>query len=67
MKRTYTMCKYPDRDEPKIACGYPLPCPVHTVMLDLTTKPPVLIQPITRPLRQKDKRRLNTIAVKLAK
>jgi hypothetical protein len=27
--------RHPDRDEPKMMCGYPLPCPHHTVVLDL--------------------------------
>ena len=22
-------CQKPDRDEPKLKCGYPLPCPYH--------------------------------------
>jgi hypothetical protein len=25
-----THCAQPDRDEPRIECGYPLPCPHHT-------------------------------------
>lgn len=27
-------CKQPDRDVPKLVCGYPLPCPHHTVMIN---------------------------------
>ena len=27
-------CQKPDRDVPGIVCGYPLPCPHHTVILD---------------------------------
>jgi hypothetical protein len=27
-------CNQPDRDEPRIKCGYPLPCPHHTVVID---------------------------------
>jgi hypothetical protein len=27
-------CDKPDRDVPKIKCGYPLPCPWHTAILD---------------------------------
>lgn len=23
-------CRQPDRDEPALVCGYPLPCPHHT-------------------------------------
>lgn len=25
-----THCQEPDRDEPKLICGYPLPCPFHS-------------------------------------
>ena len=28
-------CTQPDRDEPRITCGYPLPCPHHTAVIDL--------------------------------
>ncbi len=34
MKQTLT-CKRPDRDFPKLTCGYPLPCPYHTVSINL--------------------------------
>jgi len=27
-------CKSPDRDAPGLECGYPLPCPHHTVVID---------------------------------
>lgn len=27
-------CQRPDRDAPKLACGHPLPCPHHTVVVD---------------------------------
>lgn len=28
-------CQRPDRDCPKLKCGYPLPCPYHTATMDL--------------------------------
>lgn len=28
-------CKHPDRDEPRLTCGYPLPCPHHTLIGDV--------------------------------
>jgi len=27
-------CNKPDRDVPGIQCGYPLPCPYHTVVIE---------------------------------
>jgi len=29
-----TTCKQPDRHAPKLVCGYPLPCPHHTVVIE---------------------------------
>lgn len=31
-------CQHPDRDVPEITCGYPLPCPYHTVEIELGSK-----------------------------
>lgn len=31
-------CKAPDRHEPKLVCGYPLPCPHHTVFVVIGEK-----------------------------
>lgn len=42
-------CRRPDRDEPKLLCGYPIPCPWHTVVLDTTTVPPTVSIPVTSP------------------
>ncbi len=27
-------CRHPDHDNAKLMCGYPLPCPWHTVIID---------------------------------
>ena len=27
-------CQHPDRDEPRLVCGYPIPCPHHTLEVD---------------------------------
>jgi hypothetical protein len=35
----HRMCQKPDRDVPGIKCGYPLPCPYHTVILNTTEEP----------------------------
>lgn len=40
-------CRQPDKDCPKILCGHPLPCPYHTVVMDLTKNPPTINIPIT--------------------
>lgn len=40
-------CRHPDRDQPKMLCGYPLPCPWHTVTLDLGANPPTMTIPLT--------------------
>jgi hypothetical protein len=32
-------CKQPDRHEPKLVCGYPMPCPHHTVLVVVQDKP----------------------------
>lgn len=31
-------CRHPDRDVPKLLCGYPLPCPHDTVVVDLAAR-----------------------------
>ena len=38
-------CKKPDRDVPGLKCGYPLPCPHHTVIID----PPMVEMPLYAP------------------
>jgi hypothetical protein len=36
-------CQQPDRDSPGMKCGYPLPCPFHTAVIDLDRRPPLVI------------------------
>ena len=31
-------CNQPDRHEPRIKCGYPLPCPHHTLVIKVEIK-----------------------------
>lgn len=45
----HTNCQQPDRDCPELVCGYPLPCPWHTVIIDSTAEPPTLTVPVTSP------------------
>jgi hypothetical protein len=40
-------CRHPDRDVPKFMCGYPLPCPWHTVIIDASTDPATVTIPVT--------------------
>lgn len=39
-------CERPDKDVPGITCGHPLPCPFHTVEIDVTGEVPKLSIPI---------------------
>lgn len=48
MSRT---CNRPDRDQPKILCGYPLPCPWHTAVIHADKQPPTLEVPVAVPPR----------------
>lgn len=60
-------CKHPDRDQPKLVCGYPLPCPWHTAVLDLESDPPRIVIPITSDTASKLKlKRLRDISALLA-
>lgn len=43
-------CKKPDIDFPEMICGFPLPCPYHTVTVDTTAFPvPTITIPATMP------------------
>ena len=64
------MCSKPDRDEPRMTCGYPLPCPWLTATIGLAenkiTVPILVATPamvdklsnLTRTLRTGKKRRV---------
>ena len=34
MNQKYGTCEKPDKDNPKLICGYPIPCPHHTIIID---------------------------------
>lgn len=38
-------CQRPDRDAPKLVCGYPLPCPHHTEVLDGRVRLQFMVDP----------------------
>lgn len=37
-------CKQPDRDCPGLVCGYPLPCPHHTAIIDTTDPDDTIVE-----------------------
>ena len=39
-------CRRPDREFPGILCGYPLPCPYHTAVIDTTGAVPTVTIPV---------------------
>lgn len=42
------LCNKPDKDFPELICGYPLPCPYHTIIIDPTADPvPTITIPAT--------------------
>lgn len=55
-KQSVGFCKQPDRDQPRIECGYPLPCPFHTVVIDVasnTVGEPIGGQSMSPPQRRR--------------
>jgi len=48
-RHSETWCEQPDREVPELVCGHPLPCPWHTVTIDLADVPPSIRVPITNP------------------
>lgn len=36
MNQKYGTCEKPDMDVPKLTCGYPIPCPYHTTIINTT-------------------------------
>ena len=46
MRKRQLTCKHPDRDNVKMMCGYPLPCPHHTATINLGENPPTITIPI---------------------
>lgn len=60
------MCTKPDRDEPRMVCGYPVPCPHHTVILSTASEKhdpnPTIMVSATKPLSKKTERLLHEVA-----
>ncbi len=57
------MCNRPDRDAPGLVCGYPLPCPYHTITIDTTSEPVATITIPTTALSIKSLRVLKEVAI----
>lgn len=55
-------CRHPDRDEPKLLCGHPLPCPYHTATIDMKADPPTVTIPITSDAAFTNRDRLADVA-----
>jgi hypothetical protein len=56
-------CRHPDRDEPRIMCGYSLPCPWHTVIIHADRQPVTVEIPVTSDAMKSPMReRLGSIA-----
>ncbi len=66
--KTEVCCQRPDRDSPGTICGYPLPCPWHTAIVDLAPDPPTLTIPVTAspPINPLMLQRLKRVANALA-
>jgi hypothetical protein len=60
-KKDRAYCNKPDRDVPGIMCGYPLPCPWHTVAIHLDKDPPTVEIPATAEPQLQDRRALEEL------
>ena len=58
-------CTAPDRDAPEMLCGYPLPCPYHTAIIDVSNDPAIVKIPITAKAALRGKHHLEDIAAVL--
>lgn len=63
MNRKHKFCDKPDRDSPKMKCGYPFPCPWHTVVI-VQGAPRVFIPPYFNTM-QSDRVKIRRLAVEL--
>lgn len=64
----YRTCRSPDRDCPKLLCGYPLPCPWHTAIIDTTVEPATVTIPVTsEAMKSPARERIGSIGRALSK
>lgn len=55
-------CKHPDRDVPGLVCGHPMPCPYHTIIVDVESKQITIPEAMQKKVKPKTIRRLKRIA-----
>ncbi len=60
-------CKQSDHDNPRLQCGYPLPCPFHTVIIDTTKEITTVEVPVSRNLSIRQGVLLKDVALALDK
>ena len=69
MKRSSLFCNVRETSEldgkPGLICGYPLPCPKHTVIIDVSTDPAEVRIPITAKDALRNRHHLEDIAAVL--
>lgn len=56
------ICNAPDRHVPGLKCSYPLPCPWHTAIIDVSDDPAEVRIPITAKAALRGKHHLEDIA-----
>ena len=58
-------CTHADRDQPRMVCGYPLPCPWHTLTIEpaSVTSPATVTKPVTADVGLLAEKRVEQIAV----
>ena len=59
-KKTLT-CQQADHDVPGLVCGFPLPCPYHTAIIDTEPDPPTVEVPVTATAAKRHIRKLSDI------
>jgi hypothetical protein len=67
LKKEILFCKHPDRDVPGIECGYPLPCPFHTIEVELKKDVSTVKMPEHRLLKPAEMDRVDEIIKALKK
>lgn len=67
MMKNRTHCNQRDHDGFDLVCGYPLPCPWHTVIIHADKTPPTVEIPTTARGTRRTARKLRKIAQAVTK